>query len=362
MGAIETPNLHAVIMAGGKGTRFWPASRAHRPKQILSVAGPDPMIRATVDRILPLAPPERVLVVTGAEHADVLRDLLPDLPPENILVEPLGRNTAPCIGLAALAVHKANPGGVMLVLPADHAIGKADEFRRLARIGADLAARRDVLVTLGITPTRPETGYGYIEAGPPLSPPDEAARPVLRFHEKPDLSRAREYLERGGFFWNSGMFIWRAGLILDWMEKLLPELARGLNTLAAGIGRPGFKDDIARIYPDLPSVSIDYGVMEQADNVVVLPADIEWNDVGSWTSAAEHWPQVHGNAIKGEILALDSQGCIVYGPEKLVALLGVEDLVVVDTRDALLICPKERAQDVRLIVRELEERGRKDLL
>jgi mannose-1-phosphate guanylyltransferase len=359
----EETHLYAVIMAGGRGTRFWPLSREQRPKQLLPITGSDPLIRITVDRILPIIPADKILVVTGASHFEEVKELLPDLPPENILAEPEGRNTAPCIGLAAHFIHRRDPDGIMAVLPADHIIAKSAQFRSLIQTGADLARDRKVLVTLGITPTHPETGYGYIEAGPLDSELDGAnAYTVARFHEKPNFDKAQQYYSSIRYFWNSGMFIWRAQTILSCMRELLPNLARDLEELAQTIGQPEFAAAMETMYPRLESVSIDYGIMEKASGVLVLPADIGWSDVGSWTSAAKHWPTQDGNVSQGDCLYIDSSGCVVYSPEKHVTLIGVDDLVVVDTPDALLICPKDRDQDIKAVVEALRNKGRTDLL
>ncbi len=359
----DTQHVYALIMAGGKGTRFWPLSRLAHPKQLLPIADPEPMVRVTVDRILPIIPPERILVITGASHADQLRRLLPDLPSENIIAEPVGRNTAPCIGLGAHIVSKRDSDGVMIVLPADHVIAKPEAFQALVLQGIAAALEHKALVTLGIQPTRPETGYGYIEAAPSDGP--STANPVLsaiKFHEKPNLPQAQNYLAGGRFYWNSGMFIWAAEVILDWFRQLLPRLAGELETLAGHIDRPAFTEALAETYPRLESISIDYGVMEKAKGVLVIPADIGWSDVGSWRAAAEFWPEIQGNLVKGQALCLESSGCVVYSQEKLVTLIGVKDLVVVETPDALLVCPKERDQDVRLAVEALQRQKRDDLL
>jgi mannose-1-phosphate guanylyltransferase len=354
-------NVFAVIMAGGKGTRFWPLSREDSPKQLLPITGDTPMLRATVDRIRPLTPPERILVVTGRSHAEGVRAILPDLPTENILVEPQGRNTAPCIGLAAHAVQKRSPQGVMLVLPADHAIENQSAFLRLAEQGVSLASQNDVLVTMGLEATRPETGYGYIEPSAPV-PALSPAMPVASFHEKPDAKTASQYMAQG-FFWNSGIFIWRADIILERIKTHLPDLAEGLSELAGFFGKKEFDSAVERIYPTLPSISIDFGVMEKARGVVVLPAaGIGWSDVGSWTAASEYWPVKDGSRIKGRALMVDSQGCQVYSPDRLVTLVGVEDLVVVDTPDAILICRRDKDQDVKKAVEALKAQGRDDLL
>jgi len=359
----DKSHLYAVIMAGGKGTRFWPLSRENRPKQLLAITGEEAMIRMTVDRILPLIPPERVLVITGASHAEEIKALLPDLPPDNIFVEPVGRNTLPCIGLAAHVVSNMDPDGVMLVLPADHIIIKAAQFRSLVKKGVQLAKQRETIVTLGITPSRPETGYGYIEAAEEeLDLNNTKAFRVASFHEKPDQKKALEYFKAGCFYWNSGMFIFSAKTILFWLEKLQPGLACDLKGLAQKLHQPDFKAAMAEIYPHLTSISIDYGIMEQAEGTLVLPADIGWSDIGSWSVAAEHWPVIEGNFAQGECLFIESQGCAVYSPRKLVTLIGVKDLVVVDTPDALLICPKDKDQRVKDVVEALRNRGRHELL
>ena len=359
----DTAHAYALIMAGGKGTRFWPLSRLARPKQLLPIADNEPMARVTVDRILPLIPPERILVITGESHAEKLRRILPDLPGENIIAEPIGRNTSPCIGLGAHVVSKRDPDGVMIVLPADHVITRPEAFRAVILQGIGAALEHKALVTLGIQPTRPETGYGYIEAssseGPPTANP---VCPVIKYHEKPNLPQAEAYLADGRFYWNSGMFIWTARVILEWIERLLPRLAAELEALADHIDRPGFTEALTEIYPRLESISIDYGVMEKAGGVLVIPADIGWSDVGSWRAASEFWPEIQGNSVKGQVLGLESSGCVVYSQEKLVALIGVQDLVIVETPDALLVCPKERDQDVRLAVEALQRQKRDDLL
>lgn len=359
----DNSHLYAVIMAGGRGTRFWPLSRESRPKQVLPIAGPEPMIRTTVDRILPLTPAKRVLVLTGAAHAGRVKDILPDLPPENIIIEPVGRNTAPCIGLAAHVILDRDPSGIMIVLPADHIITKTSVFCDLVLAGASLAGREKALVTLGVKPTHPETGYGYIEAGTRgRDIHGHAAWPALAFHEKPSRDKAREYLADKRFYWNSGIFIWGALTILERMQKLMPGLADSLKSLAEYWGGHDFETAINRIYPKLESISIDHGVMEKAGGVMVLPADIGWSDVGSWTAAAEHWPTVKDNALQGQALFIDTSGCAVHSPDKMVALIGVKDLIVVETQDALLVCSKDRAQDIRAAVEAMQKQDRRDLL
>lgn len=356
-------NTYAVIIAGGKGTRFWPLSREKKPKQVLSITNKDPMIRATVDRILPVISPERILVITGEPHAEPIRGILTDIPDDNIIIEPIGRNTAPCIGLAAEIIHKRRHGALMAVLPADHVITRESKFLNLLKYGLSLAEEGAGLITLGVKPTYPETGYGYIEVDSRVDFDREpSAHNVLKFHEKPELKKAVEYLETGRFFWNSGMFIWKTDTIRRHIRTLLPDVAGGLAELAPCIGTNDFASRMKDVYPSLTAISIDYGIMEKADDVLVIPADIGWNDVGSWQSAAQYWPEENGNAVKGDAIFIESKGCAVYSREKLTVLLGMEDHIVVDTPDVLMVCPREKAQDVGNIVKLLEEKQRLDLL
>ncbi len=360
-GSDATPRVYAVVMAGGQGTRFWPLSRGARPKQLLPLGGGDEsLLRATVRRVAALVPPERVLVVTAANLKDGVLAELPELPPENVLVEPLGRNTAPCVGWAAATIARRDPAGILAVLAADHFI--ADEaayvevLRRAVRTAAD-----GELVTVGIQPTRPETGYGYLELGGTLA--DGVFR-AQRFVEKPDRARAEAFLRAGNFLWNSGMFFFRADVVLAAIERFLPQLARGLAAFDAAAAQGGEEAAVAGGYASLPSVSIDTGVMERAERVAVVPGDFGWSDVGSWTTAWELADKDDaGNALPHDAVAIDSARNYVRAPHgKLVALVGLADLVVVDTEDALLVMPRERAQDVRAVVDALRARGAVDRL
>jgi mannose-1-phosphate guanylyltransferase len=359
--------MYAVILAGGSGTRFWPLSRKKSPKQLMSVFGGKSMLQRTVERILPLKP-QRILVLTNAlqaeESARQLREYR-DICRIDIVEEPVGRNTAPAIGLAAMIIARYDPEGIMLVLPADHFITREDRFRETVKTARE-AALNGYLVTMGIMPTRPETGYGYIEAETEMR--GAGPYPVRRFVEKPDLEKALEFLNAGSFFWNSGMFIWRADVILDQIAALMPELSGNLArlTFAEDIWEPAdLKPQIDAVYPDIAGESIDFGVMEKADNVMVVPADFGWSDVGSWSALPEVLePDEAGNVtIAAENgIALDATDCLIYGGGKLTALLGVRDLIVVDTPDALLVCHRERAQDVKRIVETLEKKGLTDYL
>ncbi len=352
----------AVIMAGGSGTRFWPASRRAEPKQFLKLTGDRSLLQATVDRIAPLVPIDRVIVVTNARFVDRVAEDLPDLPRENILGEPVGRNTAPCVALAtAWTESRFGPDEVMAVLPADHYIGDEAGYRSVLAAAESVAARDGGLVTIGIKPTRPETGYGYLELGDEESAMQgHAVRRVARFVEKPDRERAMEYMKGGNHLWNSGMFVWKAASIRTEIERQIPDLVAGMNA---------FRDtrdltaELARRYPAFPSVSIDYGVMEGAAAVRAIPGDFAWNDVGSWEALRDLGPlDEAGNVVRGDAVLVESHDCVVAGDGKLIAAVGVRDLIIVQSGDAILVCPRDRAQDVRLIVDRLAESGRDGIL
>jgi mannose-1-phosphate guanylyltransferase len=356
-------DVYAVIMAGGSGTRFWPLSRRAWPKQFLSLASSaelnESLLQATVRRIRGLVPSERILVVTSERHAEATRRQLPDLPPENVLAEPAARNTAPCVAWAAAHVSARAPKAVMMVLPADPHIGDEAAYRALLTRACDAAAQGG-LVTIGVTPTRPETGYGYIECGAETES-GSGVNKVQRFVEKPDAARAQEFVRDKRFLWNSGMFFFRADKVLEEYQKQLPDLyafATGYREQASSSTAHSFV--IAR-YGELTSISIDHGIMERAADVRVVPGAFGWYDIGSWTTAWElAQKDEQGNAVLAEASMVDSKNCYVRANAgKLVALIGVEDLVVVDTEDALLIMPRERAQDVRRVVEDLTKRDAK---
>ena len=357
--------MFAVIMAGGKGARFWPRSREKMPKHLLDIMGERTIIRETVDRIRPLVPPERILIVTGRNHAAELIRQLPEIPAENIIIEPVMRNTAPCIGLAALQIQKRVPDAVMLVLPSDHRIGDENAFRRVLAAAAQEAAEKDAIVTIGIRPTGPETGYGYIEQGDPLPDCGDAGTCGVRsIREKPPLERARAFLRQGCFLWNSGMFVWKASTILEEIRRFLPELHAGLTRIRESLGTSREEEIVGEVYSAQKAVSIDYGVMEKAGNVLVVPGDFGWSDLGSWDALWEiSKKDENGNAVsRGSLIGIDACDSLVHSPGKLVALVGVRDLIVVETDDALLICGRGRSQDVRKVVEILEGNDSKEYL
>jgi len=348
------PNLYAVVMAGGSGTRFWPASRSARPKQYMPIAGGRPMLAETLARLEGLVPNERRLVVTSASQVELVREVAPELAPENIIAEPMARNTAPCVALAAYEVARRDPDAVQVVLAADHVIEPAESFRETLRAASVAAAREDVLITLGVKPDFAATGYGYIECGDALEPARGiAVHEVTRFVEKPDLATAQSYVQSGRHFWNAGIFVWSNRAIDAALAEHLPAARDGLARLDEGAS-------LAEVYAELPAEPIDVAVMEQADNVRMLPIDYEWNDVGSWAALADmvsadadsNLPLLSDGA---RLISVGAERCLAYAEgEHVVALVGVEDLVVVSSGNATLVCPRDRAQDVKKIVEELK--------
>jgi mannose-1-phosphate guanylyltransferase len=355
--------IYAVIMAGGVGTRFWPRSRTVRPKQLLNIFGEKTMIQHTAERVQPLVAPENIYVVTNIQQAAAVGRQLPQVESRNILVEPVGRNTAPCIGLAALHILDKDPDGIMAVLAADHLIKPVDKFCDDIRFAADTAVATGACVTLGIVPTRPETGYGYIQFLDQFVGNGRKAYRVKTFAEKPNLETAKQFLASGDFLWNSGMFIWKAVTIINLIEEFLPELYEGLMEIKDALHKPKYDEVVARVYRSIKGISIDYGVMEKTEEVYVIKSDFEWNDVGSWEEVYQlSEKDSAGNALTGGHLLADTTNSLVYSPDKPVALVGVHDLIVVNTEDALLICRRDQAQDVKKIVDELQRQKRTELL
>lgn len=360
--------IYPVVMAGGSGTRFWPLSRKDRPKQFLPLAGDAPLLAATVARLPPLARARETYVVCGPAHAAAARRMLPDLPAGNFIVEPCARNTAPCVGLAALHVARRDPRGIIAMLPADHHISRPGAFREAVAAAARLA-QAGAIATIGIRPSRPETGYGYLKVGPRLAARGRAkgggpAHKVERFVEKPDVVTAARYLADGGYLWNSGIFVFRADVILDEIGRAMPVLGEQLDVIGAALGTPGHARTLKRVFPDCPSISIDYGVMEKSKRIAVVPAEFGWSDVGSFAALPDVRPTDHlGNVAEGDALVIDGRNDVVVAAGgRPVAVVGIDDVVVVDAGDAVLVCRRDRAQDVRKAVEELARRGRDEVL
>ncbi len=356
------PRFHGVILAGGRGTRFWPRSRATLPKQFLPVVGESSLLEQTLERLKPLIAPERMWVLTSESLRRQVLKQLPEVPRRQVIAEPVQRNTAPAIALAVRLLFQQDPDAVMGVFPSDHVIAKPRRFHaalRRARSAADCGR----LVVLGIKPSRPETGYGYVEFPPGTDPGAPAALPVVRFREKPTLAAARRYCKAGNFFWNSGMFVWRVRTFQEAAERFLPRTAEALSHLPPARSRR-FRQSLAEHYPKCDSISVDYGILERARNISGIACrDFGWSDLGSWEAVYQLGRRVVGeNVSRSAFRALASEGNLVDVPGKLTALVGVRDLAVVETADALLICRRDQAQQVADLVKDLELAGPRELL
>ena len=372
---MPTPiDFRPVILAGGSGTRFWPRSRRAHAKQVLALDGERSMIQQTVERLKPLATPQNTWVITNDYLAAEIADQLHDVPRAQIVSEPVARNTAPACGLAAFLIERQNPEAVLGVFPSDHVIADEPRFLKALHKGIALAAAGENMVVLGIEPTRPETGYGYIETGDLTA--DESAHHVRRFTEKPNLNRAEEFVAAGNYYWNSGMFLWSARTLANAVREHLPETAPLLEGIAAAYGTPQFEEVFHALYPKCENISVDYAVLEprsakgeHLSNLYCLPAEFTWNDLGSWASLYEYQLESRllgdgdGNVAETEgHLTIEAGNNYIYSPKKFVALVGVENLVIVDTEDALLIAHRDHSQDVGKIVKELSLSGRKELI
>ena len=354
----------ALIMAGGRGERFWPRSRKNLPKQFLSLTDSDrTMIQSTVDRILKLVEPQDIFIATNESYKALVQEQLPEVPEENILCEPAARNTAPCIGWGAVAIRKRYGDAMMIVLPSDHQVMQPHLFRSVLKNAAQVAEETDALVTLGISPTSPDTGYGYIQYDPETPSGYASAFKVRRFVEKPDAETARKYLASGEYLWNSGMFIWKASSILREMEEHLPENYALLTAIEQAMEKPDEQETLRTKFCQMRSISIDYGIMERAKNVYVLPASFGWDDVGSWLALDRMNPaDDQGNVIKGDVVKVNSSRCIVQGGKRTIAMVGLEDIIIVDTEDALLVCAKDSTGEIKKVVEVLRAVNRTELL
>lgn len=366
-------DFRPIILAGGSGTRFWPRSRKSRAKQVLALDGERTMIQRTVDRLASLSTESDVWVITNNLLSPQICSQLGEVPQEHVVCEPVARNTAPAAGLAAFLLERHNPDAVLGMFPADHVISNEEAFRAVIREGIKIASAGENMVVLGITPTRPETGYGYIETGQRM--PSGELR-VRRFTEKPNQERAEEFVAAGNYHWNSGIFIWSARTLANAMREHLPETAPMLETIAAAHGTPQFKDVFAELYPKCENISVDYAILEPRSakgehfsNLYCLQADFGWNDLGSWAALYEHQfglnesVDPHGNVAEAAgLVAVDASGNYAYSPNKTIALVGVKDIVVVETEDAILVTTRHHSQDVGKVVKELIERGKTDLI
>ncbi len=357
-------DLRAVILAGGTGTRFWPLSRKQRPKQFLPIISRKSMIQETVDRLRPRLASDHIYTIADRAQSALIRRALPDLPDGNLLIEPEARNTAPCLMLATAALYADNPEAVIAVLPADHFIADAERFRQRLVGGAEAAAAGDRLITFGIPPSHPATGYGYIRFS------DRSRRrlgsgsffEVLEFKEKPDAATARTFFEAGSYFWNSGMFLWQARVFARQIERYAPQLHAQWDAMLEAV-RLRDEGRIAAVYARLPSTSIDYALMEKSRGVLMGEGDFGWSDVGAWSALTRFWgADGENNSVQGECVSLDARNCTVYNPDRLTALIGVEDLIVVETEDALLICRRDMDQKVKELVSMLHSKGKTEYL
>jgi mannose-1-phosphate guanylyltransferase len=381
----EKLTTHAVILAGGRGTRFWPRSRTRTPKQLLNIVGKQTMLEQTVARLRPLIAPDRIWSVTNAEQTNALKRQLPAASRKRVLTEPIGRNTAAAIALAAIHIrHAAKGDALMAVLPADHYIAQPEKYRGFVAAALNIAREPGRMVVLGIPPTHPETGFGYVERmGEAVDSSGFPVFAVRRFAEKPTLAVAQEYIAAGNYHWNAGMFFWRVSTFLDNLKRHLPKTHTDLERLAAFIGTRAYEKKLRVIYPKLENISVDYAILERATQqpgapqVFVIPAEIGWSDIGSWAAVYEllaasggvvtglpvsSSPSSSGSIFVTPGTAIDSHGNLISVPGKFTALVGVDNLVVVETPDALLVCPRNRAQDVAKVVKQLEGQKRKDLL
>jgi len=357
--------LHAVIMAGGSGTRFWPLSRSSVPKQLLNLVGEQTMIQQTAQRCKGLIAAEHTWVVTNQKQAPATREQLAELPPDQILIEPAARNTAPCIALAAAHLQAIDPEAVMLVMPADHVISTREEFQQGVSTAIDLIDNDPELLSLfGVIPTFPSTGFGYIERCEPLSVSDGRAYSVKSFREKPDRNVAQEYLRDGNFFWNCGIFLWKASTILKALRRFVPEVMKPIDQIAQSIGSDSYQQVLEKLFLQSPSISIDYAVLESAEKIAVIEAPFQWDDLGSWQAIQRlHGEDASGNTIIGQHQGIETSGCIVRSSEDhLIATIGIRNCIIVHTPDATLVAEKSDENGIKKLIEQMKQQGLQEYL
>lgn len=355
---------YAVIMAGGGGTRFWPLSRQQMPKQLLNISGNDVMLNETIKRLADIIDLKNILVVTNKKQGDIIKELIiNDLPRENILLEPMGKNTSACITYAAMVINSRCPDAVMCVLPSDHYITDEERFRRAILKACTAAEKSGKLVAIGIRPAFPATGYGYIRFINSSDSGFEEAYEAEEFVEKPSPEKARSFLESGNYLWNSGMFIWKVSTIIENMGRYLPRLYRTMSKIRDFIGTEKEEAVLDTVYSELQNISIDFGIMERSDEVLVIPGDFGWNDVGSWDALGSIFPtDENGNIVRAKYVGINTRNSVIFGNGRLIATIGCENMIIAETADALLICPKDKAQEVRNIVELLKSRGMEEYI
>lgn len=348
--------FHVIVMAGGKGERFWPLSRTQWPKQFLTIAGERSMLQMTIDRLRKLVPLENILIVTHKNYESIVTEQLPEVTRENIMLEPVGRDTAACIGLAAYKIGKNSPGSELLIVPADHHVEDDEQFLKCIEQGREVLRETRGIVTLGIKPSYPETGYGYMQVDKEKDQIFNGYK-VERFLEKPNQETAELFIQQPNYYWNSGMFLWHADTIESMIREFLHDLHNGLEMIRPALGTSDERTVMERVYPRLPAISIDYGVMEKADNIYMIPCDFGWNDVGSWGALDKIVERdMYDNVIQGNVLNIDTHDCIIHSVgDKLIATLGIQDIVIVDTEDITLVCSKDKSQHIKELIKELKK-------
>jgi mannose-1-phosphate guanylyltransferase len=351
-------------MAGGDGTRFWPLSRQYKPKQLLNISGNDIMINETINRLKGIIDINNILVVAGRKQSEIMRrSILNEFSGKNILFEPAGRNTAACIAYAAIAISSRCKDGIMCVLPSDHYISKGDSFRETLLKACEAAEKTGRLITIGIKPAAPSTGYGYIRHSSDKYNGFKDIYEVKCFVEKPDIARAQSFVESGEYLWNSGIFVWKVSTILDNMERYLPRLYKAIIKIRDSIGTENESLAVETAYSEIPSISIDYGILERSDDVLVIPADFGWSDIGNWDALGSVLPSdEYGNIVKAKYIGRDTSKSIIYGGDRLIATIGLQNIIIADTPDALLVCSKDKVEEVKKLVEEVKGKGLEEYL